>query len=238
MIVFIVIAMAFVLPLALYAPQPKSLRKTGRPNLRNRLRSCAGTLTLGFILLFTAAALFDENFVIDPDFMALWGLSRQGILEHGLVFQVLTANLLHMDLLHLVGNLSILMLLSAYERRVGWRRFGAVFLVAAALSSAGDLLWIQPQTVALGASGGLCGLAAAYFLDYPDLTRSEWTKGLLFTLFIVGVYSFFSPAIKGVLDLKVDTAAHIAGAFTGAVYVHLVRPGAATAEPTPADTPT
>jgi len=238
MIVFLIITMGFALPLALYAPQPRSLRETRRPNLKTRIRSCAGTLTLGAVLIFTAAALFDANFTLDPDFIALWGLSRQGIFEHGLVFQILTANLLHMDLLHLVGNLSILILLSAYERRVGWRRFSAVFLVAAVFSSAGDLLWIQPQTMALGASGGLCGLAAAYFLDYPNLTRSDWIKGLLLVLIIVGLYSIYSPAIKGVMDFKIDTAAHITGACTGAVYVRLFQPKTASAKASPANAPT
>lgn len=224
MIVFIIIAIGFSLPLALYAPDPESLREVRKIDLQSRIRSCAGTLTLGLVLILAAAFLFDENYAIDSDVIALFALSRQGIFENGLVFQFLTANLLHINLFHLVANLSALALLSAYERRVGWHRFAVVFLVAAVISSIADLLWLDPQTASMGASGGLCGLAAAYFMDYPDLTISHWVQGLLLVLFIVGVYSYFGAGVKGVVVEYIDPVAHIVGASAAAAYVYLVQP--------------
>lgn len=118
---------------------------------------------------------------------------------------------------------------SAYERRAGWRRFTAVFVVAAVISSMGDLLWLQPQTASMGASAGLCGLAAAYFLDYRDLTLSHRAKGLLLILFIIGLYSYIGPQDKHGLVENINPVSPFSGVFAGAVYVSLVQPKTAPA---------
>lgn len=222
MIVFVAITLAFALPLVLYAPQPESLHLVPQTGIKRKVRSCAGTLTLGLLLIFIAAALFDESFALNPEFIPLYSLSRRGIFENGFVFQLLTANLLHIDLFHLVTNLSVLVLLSAYERRVGWRRFTAVFWISAVISSATDLMLPQRQGQFMGASGGLCGLAAGYFLDYSDLSLPDWIKGLLIVLFIVGFYSYLGPVIKDDWTGEIDHGAHFAGVCAGAAYIYLV----------------
>ncbi len=221
MIVFIVLGLAFGLPLALYAPAPESLTEVHKTGFKSRIRSSAGTLAIGFVMIMVAAAAFDSNNQIDPDAMEIFALSRHGIFENGFVFQLLTSNLLHIDLFHLVADLFVLLLMSAYERRAGWRRFAVVFLVAVAVSSLGDLFRLQPGTAIMGASAGLCGLAAAYFLDLGDLTLWQWIKGVLLVLFIVGVYSYIGPA-GDLLAEDTGSAAHLLGVCAGAAYVFWV----------------
>lgn len=214
-------AVAMVLPLWLYAPAPVSLHEVGRPGLGDRIRSTAGTLGLGLVMLLVAAAVFNSENRIDPEPMVIFALSRSGIFESGAIFQLLTANLLHDDLPHLAANLSLLVLLSAYERRVGWRRHVMVYGVSAVGSSMAVLAWLPPQAVFMGASGGISGLAAAYLLDQRGMGKAEWAKGSLVVLLIVGLCSL-SPSDSSPLQ-GVAIAAHLAGALAGAAYTYLVR---------------
>lgn len=71
MMVLIVVAIGFALPLALYAPEAESLRVARKSNLKCRIRSAAATLAIGFGLILAAAATFDENHQIDPNIMAI-----------------------------------------------------------------------------------------------------------------------------------------------------------------------
>lgn len=224
MSLYIIVTLTFALPLVLYMPQSEGIHETMHVSLKRRIRSCIGTYMLGMILLLTAAATFNESFEIESRFLPLFALSRQGIFENGFVFQLLTANFLHMDLFHLVTNLSALVLLSAYERRVGWGRFIAVFLVSAVISSIADLPWLGSHEASLGASGGMCGLAAAYFLDYRNLRISDWVKGLLIVTLIIGIFSYLEPIIREASWGKIDHAVHIVGACAGMAYVYFVSP--------------
>lgn len=223
MIVFVVIAIGFALPLALYTPEPESLTVARKSSLKSRIRSVAATLGIGLGLILAAAATFDRSHQIDPGIMAVLALSRQGVFESGFVFQLLTSNFLHINTFHLVGNLFVLLLMSAYERRAGWRRFTEVFITSATIASLGELLWMPPQTATMGASAGICGLAAAYFLDHGELTLDDWLKGVPLVLFIVGLYSFLGPNHENLLVGETDAGAHMLGALAGATYVFLVR---------------
>ena len=218
-VVLFIISLVFALPLALYAPDPESLSAVSKPSLKSRIRSSAATLAIGLGLILVAAATFAENHQIDPDIVTVFALSRQGIFEAGFVFELLTSSLLHINYFHLAGNLSVLLLLSPYERRVGWRRFTAVFFATSMAASLGELLWLPPQTAAMGASAGLCGLTAAYFLDYDEMTLSHWIKGLMLVLFIVGLYSYLGPNHRDLPAGTGDPIAHLVGACFGAAYV-------------------
>ena len=223
MIVFIVIAICYALPLALYSPEPESLAITRKSSLKSRIRYAAATLGMGLGLILVAAVTFDQSHQIDPNIMVVLALSRQGVFEWGFVFQLFTCNFLHINMLHLVGNLSVLLFMSAYERRAGWRRFTAVFIASATIASMGGLLWMPPHTASMGASAGICGLAAAYFLDHGELTLARWIKGVPLVLFIVGLYHFLGPTREGLMGLEIDPGAHLLGAFAGAAFVFLIR---------------
>lgn len=226
MITFLVTMGVFVLPLAVHSPESESLHDVARVGLAQRLRSRAGTLSLGLLLIAIAAATFGANQLsIDPRLEAIFALSRYGIFERGWVFQFVTGNFIHINLLHLVANLSVLMVLSAYEWRVGIRRYMNVFLVAAIMSSLIDIFFMNENTITMGASAGICGLAAAYFLDYQDLSRKDWIVGILFVLVLVGAYSFRGNVSEGKIGGAVNWFAHLSGALIGGVYVRMFQIG-------------
>jgi membrane associated rhomboid family serine protease len=213
---------AFVLPLAIHSPESESLHDVTRPSLAQKLRSRFGTLLLGTLLIALAAITFGANQLsIDPKLAALFGLSRYGVFERGWVFQLVTGNLIHINLFHLIANLSVLMLLSAYEWRVGIRRYMGVFLIAAIMSSVIDLFLMNENTVSMGASAGICGLAAAYFVDHRDTSRKEWVIGILSVLALVGVYSFLGNVDAGKAGYTVNWIAHVSGALVGGSYVRV-----------------
>lgn len=221
MTVFLLVLGAFLLPLLLYSPEPENLREVKHSDLAVRIRRKCGTITLGAILIIVAAITFDPVALkILPEWEALLGLSRQGVFNYGFIFQLITNSFVHINLFHLLCNLSVLMLLSVYEWRVGVKRFLAVFLIAAIGASVVDLIVISEQSISLGASAGICGLAAAYFLDFENISRRDWMFGIGLVLLLVGVYSLGGND-KANLGASVDWIAHLAGALTGAIYVRL-----------------
>jgi len=225
MITFLAVLAGFVLPLAIHSPEYESLHDAGRPDIATKLRFRAGTLSLGVLLIAVAAATFGSTqFSIDPRLGTIFALSRQGVFERGWVFEFLTSNFIHINLFHLVSNLFVLMLLSAYEWRVGIHRYIAVFLLAAVASSMIDLLLMllmRDDSVSMGASAGIFGLASAYFLDYRDVSRKDWIVGISAVLVLVGFYSFLGNVNEDKIGGTVNWTAHMSGALVGGVYVRV-----------------
>jgi len=222
MTVLMLLLLAFALPLIWYSPEPENLREKKRPDLKERVTHRCGTLLLGTVLIAVAASTFDLNALkITPSSEALLALSRQGVFDGGRVYQLVTSNFVHINLLHLIGNLSLLMLLSLYEWRVGIARYFAVYFFAAIVSSLIDLAAFPAQAVFLGASGGICGLAAAYFVDHENVSRKEWGIGIAVVLLLVALYSFVGKADEAKLGASINWLAHLSGALAGGIYVRL-----------------
>lgn len=131
--------------------------------------------------------------------------------------QFLTHLTIHVDLKHLVANLSGLALTSLYERRVGTKRFLAVASVSA-LSSGLSIFFFGNAVVVCGISGGVCGLAAAYFIDFQDVRGKDLVMALAsFTVLFI----FFSYTASNSLEFsssRVDHWGHIFGAIGGILY--------------------
>jgi rhomboid protease GluP len=226
MMVLILLLLAFALPLICYSPEPENLRETKRPDIKERLTRRCGTLLLGTVLIAIAACTFDLNQLkITPSSEALLALSRHGVFDDGRAYQIVTSNFVHINLLHLISNLSLLMLLSLYEWRVGIARFFAVFFFAAIVSSLIDLVAFPAQAVFLGASGGICGLAAAYFVDHENVSRKEWGIGIAMMLLLVALYSFIGKDDEAKLGASINWLAHLSGALAGGIYVRLATGG-------------
>ncbi len=210
----------FVIPLAFYSPQPESLREVNPQSLGERLRSRAGTLGLGILLIAIAAATFDPlTLETTPKLKVAFGLSHWGVFEMGWIYQILTGNFLHADLAHLVSNLFILMLLSAYESRVGFMRYILVFHVSAIGSSIAEAILIPPTLISIGASGGICGLVAGYFLDFPEVPSKDWIGGVMAVLILVAFFSLTGKSNERELGVTVDWLGHFLGAVCGCMFV-------------------
>jgi rhomboid protease GluP len=94
--------------------------------------------------------------------IALGGESRDLVLGAGEWHRVLSAALLHADLLHLVINCIALYLAGAFvERLVGWTWLLALFLAGTLGGAALSLALNPPDIVSIGASSAIMGLLAA-----------------------------------------------------------------------------
>jgi rhomboid protease GluP len=216
------VAAAFILPLVFYSPEPDSLRDVVAETAFERIGSVIGTLAIGIALIVIAAVTFDAHgFGITPRMEQIVGLNPNSVIKQGRYYQVLTSALVHINVIHLVGNLLTLALLSVYERRVGYRRFVAVFVVAALISSLTDLILLPDGVVSMGASGGICGLAAGYFLDHEEVTKTDWVKGLAVVLILVAIYSFAAMITTEKQVGSVNWVAHLWGALGGALYIRV-----------------
>ena len=218
MIVLLLLSLAYVLPWALWKPQPGSLReKASQVPVGKRLWAVKGNLALGILLiLFFFLTSGGEWKQSTPDMVGFWGLWKGPGLP---IFQWFTCNFIHFDFLHLIGNLSVLCILAAYERRKGAARTLLVFAVSGLVSSLGSYVFLPENTVCLGASGGICGLAGAYFTDSEEMGFKEWLTACLAILFLVG---FFSVAESWEFhDYQIDHAGHLFGALGGVLFCRL-----------------
>lgn len=207
--------------LLFYQPQKASLRDTNTYSLFQKIRTGKATLILGCLLILIALFSFQPNLQIAPAMAAIFGMSWPGVFTYHLYFQPMSSLFFHFDWVHLIGNLSVLLLLSAYERRVGALRFIFVFLVSGILASLFFLLIMPHEALALGASGGLCGLVAAYFLDDPGIAKKEWMYGGLAVLGFILFMSLLPDHRTEALHYSVNWSVHLLGAFIALFLIKL-----------------
>lgn len=150
-------------------------------------------------------------------------------------YTAVTAQFLHADLIHIVGNMFILVLAGMpLEDRLGRGRFLLVYLGSGVTAVVLHVLWVQYATDApltipvVGASGAVFGILGALAAAYP---RAEIPMFLLILIprvpaFIVAiVYAFVEGvALLGGLQTGVANAAHIGGALGGAILGPLLKP--------------
>jgi membrane associated rhomboid family serine protease len=211
----------FVLTIILYNPDKASLKDTNKTPVSQRIVKAKGTLLLGAILVVLALLSFDPaSLKIKTVYAQLFGLSWSGILAAHLLFQFVTNIFFHFDFLHLLANLSTLLLLSAYERRVGMARFLSVFFISGVAASVLDIFFLSTGAVTLGASGGLCGLVGGYFLDHENVSPRQWGSGLAMVLIVIFITSVL-PDQNADPTYSVNWLGHLLGALCAAMYIRL-----------------
>lgn len=122
----------------------------------------AGELALGTSLLLTDELTTPVlRLGIVPTFLTDDGVPYGGV-AGGELWRVVTGHLLHLDLLHLAGNVVALVVLGgAWERRVGALGLLVTFTAGCLGGALLVLLVSPPWTVVVGASGGVFGILAA-----------------------------------------------------------------------------
>jgi len=122
-------------------------------------------------------------------------------------WQMLTAAFLHGSWLHLLFNMYTLYIFGqVLEPMLGRARFIALYLIAAFGGSVAVLLFSNPASTVVGASGAIYGLMGAYFVLLRAIgERSGQLTGLIA---INLIFSFISPGISW--------QAHIGGLLVGA----------------------
>jgi len=152
---------------------------------------------------------------------------------------LLTSQFLHGGWLHLASNMLALYVFGDnVEDRLGHGRFLAFYLLCGAVAGLAHSLAAPGSLVpAVGASGAISGVMAAYLLLFPTARVVTLVPLFLIPWFVevpavlwVGLW-FVSQLLNGVLALAVPTAplggvawwAHVGGFLAGAVLVWPLR---------------
>lgn len=92
------------------------------------------------------------------------------------------------------------------------------------LASIPSILFYPEYILVSGISGGVFGLAAAYFTDEDELTTKEWLLAIslfLFLAIMLALDSEFKGGSNKALDMKIDHIGHFLGALGAILYCRL-----------------
>ncbi|MDR3387397.1 MAG: rhomboid family intramembrane serine protease [Rudaea sp.] len=152
--------------------------------------------------------------------------------------RLVTALFIHIDWLHLTGNLLFLMIfgLSA-ERALGAGRFLVLFLVGGALANlVGAFTLASANAPIVGSSGAVSAIVGAYFALFPrarlglvlplglflEFVRIPAAALIGFWILLQLLFTFVGPAFGAVVWWT-----HIAGFGIGILFALISRPGIA-----------
>jgi len=129
-------------------------------------------------------------------------------------WRMLTAPLLHGNIIHLMMNASgILYLGRRTESLARWPHLVMVFFVSAWVGGVASFYWI-PNKIAVGASGGLLGLLGFMLVFekiHPHLVPKLAQRRLLAGLLLMMIIGFIGMSF-------IDNAAHAGGLLAGMAY--------------------
>jgi membrane associated rhomboid family serine protease len=164
------------------------------------------------------------------DMFLLGWLSRYGALsladvKRGFVWQILTYQLLHAGLLHLIINMLWLFMIGrVIEPVLGKQRFILIYVLSGCLGGAFFLLaqkfgvgGISPVAQLVGASGSILGITAAATCVYPRLPIRFFFPPItvhLWILFVIAVVTALL-VVRTAGDNAGGEAAHLGGAVAG-----------------------
>jgi len=224
MIFYTILLISYVGILLLIKPAPNSFRD--KPiTIKENFLAIKGSLFLGVLLLtihllvndFTLLGAQEKTYQI----FALNNIENNGLL----IMQFFTHPFIHLNLLHLVSNITMLGLLSVYERKVGLKRYMAVLIVSG-LVSGFSIFFYTEYIYSLGISGALFGIGAAYFTDDKNLTLKDWIYAILtfFVLFaIISFRDFYEMQKLKNINFNIDYLAHVLGALGAIVYTRFFK---------------
>ena len=193
------------------------------PWVKKLILACAGVYFLQVVLETVSPPAYA--------FLMQYFALRGAAVTHGQIWQLVTYSFLHGGLWHILLNmLTLWMFGSQEEQDWGSRRFLEFYLfcvvgaglVTVAVSYTG---WgMTPNTLTIGASGGIYGLLIAFGMLYgnrelfmfpiPFLIKAKYLVAIL--IFIV-LISTFQPSQGGVANF-----AHLGGLLFGYLYLKLL----------------
>lgn len=148
----------------------------------------------------------------DIRILVLFGAKYQPLIVAGEYWRLLTANFLHIGILHLLMNSYALYLFGLQvERRFGRLRFVVLYL----LSGLGGtiLSYIGSSALSAGASAavfGLIGAATVYYAIYREAFGSQGRRQLGSLLLVMG-YNL----LWGLMNSQIDNLGHLGGLLVG-----------------------
>lgn len=223
MTLFLATSIAYIALLILIRPTPSSLR-AAKPTLHQNFLSIRAALGSGLLLLIIFFLTSNYEFLeLDRRVYEKFTL-QNGRNEHEIwPATIFTHLFLHINLAHLLANVFYIGIASVYERRVGPRRFLTVLTISS-LASIPSALFYPNNYAFCGISGGVLGLAAAFFTDHEDISLKEWAQAILFFTIIFAAISFgeMHKTIKYTsLVIQIDHIGHILGALAAVLYCRI-----------------
>jgi membrane associated rhomboid family serine protease len=183
------------------------------------------TLISANVAVFVAQLILES---FEPGFVrAYLGISDSGVRD-AYAWQFITAMFLHDGPWHLLGNMLVLYLLGRdLESILGSRHFLYLYLAGAIGGELGHLFLMPPDSVLLGASGGVAAVLIAYATILPELELTA----LMFFMIPVRLkakHLGYGAIILGLTLVCIDRtgmvshSAYIGGCAAGWLYAHLL----------------
>ncbi len=156
------------------------------------------------------------------------GFNSRSQVLNGQVWRLLTNIFLHFSVMHLLGNMIVLIYIGAMiESKLGRWNFLMLYLCSGGMASMVSVIWHDKLTAGGGASGAIFGLFGILLaLLSTDFYERSARRALLISTLIFVVYCII-PGSR-----QVDYAAHIGGLVSGYVlgmmaYFGLINPNPA-----------
>jgi len=171
-------------------------------------------VALNSLVFLAMAATQRHLYGFDLQQLISWGANYGPLTAGGQWWRLLTAEFLHLSVIHLLVNMWALWSVGRLtERLFGRWVFLGLYLASAMLASLSSIAW-NPALVGVGASGAIFGVFGAFlaFLTHRQtrvpaaVFRAHWFSTLAFVLFNL---------VSGALQTGVDNAAHVGGLLTG-----------------------
>lgn len=230
MIIFLIAVAAYVGLLILVKPAPSSLKAAPITYIENLKLVWASTIS-GVLILVIFFITTNFGFIsVDESLYRTLALSNDGDQFLKWPLQSVSHLFVHGNVIHLAANVIGLGLASAYERRVGAKRYLAVLAVGG-LASIPSILFYSENIAVCGISGGVFGLAAAYFTDEEELTTKEWLAAISLFVFLAILLTLegkFKGRSNEMSGMKIDHIGHFLGAFGAIIYCRLHRKSSGT----------
>jgi membrane associated rhomboid family serine protease len=145
-----------------------------------------------------------------------YGLYGPSVAE-GEWYRLITSGFLHASLLHIGFNMLLLFFLGRLlEPALGTPRFLVLYLASLLAGSFGALI-LEPNTLGIGASGAIFGLAGATFVIARGRGSDALAGEIGFLIVFNLIFSFVSP--------RISIGAHVGGLIGGIVCALLIVAG-------------
>ena len=171
------------------------------------LLATCNLLAFGVMLSYGINPLFST-----PIILLDWGANFYPAVVEGEWWRLLSGCFLHVNAIHLLGNLSALIFIGfVVEPLLGSFRFLTFYLMLCILASLASIYW-RPTLVSAGASGaifGLCGLLVVLLMTHIIGPKSRRPL-LLVTLVFIAI-----TLVSGLVISHIDNAAHVGGLLAG-----------------------
>ena len=150
--------------------------------------------------------------MIDNSVLISLGAKYTPLIKEGQVWRLITCAFLHGSFLHIACNMYMLYSIGPQIQRIfGSVKYILLYLISCVTSSVLSII-INPDSISVGASGGIFGLMGA-LLAFAIIERNkinkEYTIGLVKNIGI--------NLVIGLLVINIDNAAHIGGFLGGIV---------------------